>query len=392
VGAGILARPVADMNVRPTGTLDGLSMAEDTIHLPVDTVRSLMVDVFTALGVPPADADVCADVLIASDLRGIESHGVGRLKMYYDRIKVGIQFPVTDFQVVSDRGATAVVDGGHGMGHVVGVRSMQMAIDKAREFGLGSVAVRNSTHYGIAGYYALMAIKDGMAGLTMTNARPSIAPTFGVEPMLGTNPVTFGCPTDEACPFVIDCATSITQRGKIEVLEREGKPTPEGWAIDERGEPHTDTPALLEDFVARTAALLPLGGAGELLGGHKGYGYSAMVEILSAALQNGSHTKDLLGWQDGGRVPYKLGHFFLAIDIGHFIDLDAFKKTTGDICRALRTSKKTPGQARIWTAGEKEHEMERLRRQEGVPINPALQENIRIMQSELGLTGCDLPF
>ena len=125
--------------------------------------------------------------------------------------------------MVTDRGATAVVDGGHGMGHVVGVRSMQMAIDKAKEHGLGAVAVRNSTHYGIAGYYALMAIKAGMVGLTTTNARPSTAPTFGVEPMLGTNPITFGCPTDEECPFVIDCATSITQRGKIEVLDREGK-------------------------------------------------------------------------------------------------------------------------------------------------------------------------
>ena len=367
-------------------------MSNELVYLPVETVRSFMVDVFVALGVPADDADVCADVLIASDLRGIESHGVGRLKMYYDRIKAGVQFPVTDFQVVSNCGATAVVDGGHGMGHVIGVRSMQMAIDKAKEFGLGSVAVRNSTHYGIAGYYALMAIEAGMAGLTTTNARPSTAPTFGVEPMLGTNPITFGCPTDEECPFVIDCATSITQRGKIEVLEREGKPTPEGWAIDAEGNPYTDTPALLKDFVARTAALLPLGGAGELLGGHKGYGYSAMAEILSAALQNGSHTRDLLGWQDGESVPYKLGHFFLAIDIAHCIDIDAFKKTAGDICRALRASKKEPGQERIWTAGEKEYEMEQLRKQEGVPINPALQDNMAIMRSELGLTQYDFPF
>ena len=367
-------------------------MSDELVYLPVDTVRAFMVDVFIGLGVPADDADVCAGVLIASDLRGIESHGVGRLKMYYDRIKAGIQFPVTEFDVVNDRGATAVVDGGHGMGHVIGVRSMQMAIDKAKEFGLGSVAVRNSTHYGIAGYYALMAIEQGMAGLTMTNARPSIAPTFGVEPMLGTNPITFGCPTDEACPFVIDCATSITQRGKIEVLDREGKPTPEGWAIDEEGRPHTDTPALLKDFVARTAALLPLGGAGEVLGGHKGYGYSAMVEILSAALQNGSHTKDLLGWQDGERVPYKLGHFFLAIDIAHFIGLDVFKSVAGGICRALRTSKKEPGHDRIWTAGEKEYELEQLRRQEGVPINPALQKNMETMRSELGLAQYDFPF
>lgn len=367
-------------------------MASETVCVRVETVRGFMVDVFVGLGVPAEDAEVCADVLITSDLRGIESHGLGRLKMYYDRIKAGIQSAETHFEVVTDRGAAAVIDGGHGMGHVIGVRSMNMALAKAKEHGLGAVAVRNSTHYGIAGYYVLMAVREGMAGLAMTNARPSVAPTFGVEPMLGTNPVTFGCPTDEEFPFVIDCATSIAQRGKIEVLEREGKRTPEGWAIDADGRPYTDTAALLKDFVARTAALLPLGGAGELLGGHKGYGYGAMVEVLSAALQGGSHTKELLGWAGERRVPYKLGHFFLAIDIAHFIELDAFRKTAGDICRALRASKKVPGEPRIWTAGEKEYEIEILRRAEGIPVNPALQKNIRIMQDELGLSQYDFPF
>jgi LDH2 family malate/lactate/ureidoglycolate dehydrogenase len=367
-------------------------MPDQSVHLPVDTVRSFMVDVFRGLGVPEADAETCAEVLIASDLRGIESHGIGRLKMYYDRIRAGIQRPETAFDVVTDRGATAVVDGGHGMGQVIGVRSMNLAIEKARRHGLGAVAVRNSTHYGIAGYYVLMAVREGMAGFTTTNARPSIAPTFGVEPMLGTNPLTFGCPTDEPWPFVIDCATSITQRGKIEVLEREGKPTPEGWAIDDEGRPCTDTPALLEDLVARTAALLPLGGAGEILGGHKGYGYAAMAEIFSAALQDGSHTRDLLGWEDGRRVPYKLGHFFLAIDIAYFVPPDTFRKIAGDICRRLRESRKAPGAERIWTAGEKEYEMERRRREEGVPINPRLQQNLREMQTELGLSQYAFPF
>jgi len=364
----------------------------ETVFLPVEIVRRFMVDVLCGLGVPADDAGVCADVLIASDLRGIESHGIGRLKMYYDRIKAGIQHPTTDWQIIADRGATAVVDGRHGMGQVIGVRSMELAIDKARQYGLGAVAVRNSTHYGIAGYYVLMAVAQGMAGLTTTNARPSIAPTFGVEPMLGTNPLTFGCPTDEAFPFVIDCATSITQRGKIEVLDREGKPTPEGWAIDTEGRPYTDTAALLRDFVERRAALLPLGGTGELLGGHKGYGYAAMAEILCAALQQGSHTTELLGWEDGRRVPYKLGHFFLAIDISHFIELNLFKGTAGAICRALRHSKKAPGRSRIWTAGEKEYDSEQRVRRDGVPINPELQKAIRTMEADLGLSGHDFTF
>lgn len=367
-------------------------MNSETVHVPADKLRRFMSAVFVALGVPPEDADVCADVLITSDLRGIESHGVGRLKMYYDRIRAGIQSPVTKLQVVRDEGATAVLDGAHGMGHVIGVRSMNLAIDKARRHGLGAVAVRNSSHFGIAGYYALMAIRSDMAGLVMTNARPSIAPTFGVEPMLGTNPVTFGCPTDEDCPFLIDCATSITQRGKIEVLDREGRPTPAGWAIGPDGRACTDSPKLLTDLVARAAALLPLGGAGELLGGHKGYGYATMVEILSSALQGGSHTRDLLGWEGGERVPYRLGHFFLAVDIAHFIDPPAFKATAGEICRALRASRKQPHQQRIWTAGEKEHEMVRRRRAEGIPVSPRLRDDITTMREQLKLPDCALPF
>lgn len=360
-------------------------MATDNLRLPVETLRRFMLDVFVALGVPLDDASVCSDVLISSDLRGIESHGIGRLKMYYDRIRAGVQFPVTNYRVVNDRGATAVADGGHGMGHVIGVRSMNLAIAKAKEYGVGAVAVRNSTHYGIAGYYVLMAIREGMAGLTTTNARPTIAPTFGVEPMLGTNPITFGCPTDEECPFVIDCATSITQRGKIEVLEREGKPTPAGWAIDAEGKPHTDSRVLLKDFAAGAAALLPLGGAGEEFGGHKGYGYAVMAEILSAAFQAGSHTRALLGSEGGRPAPYRLGHFFLAIDIAHFVELNSFKRTVGDICRSLRASRKAPGQSRIWTAGEKEFEMEKLRRREGIPVTDALLADMRTMQRELRL-------
>ncbi|MFW9917678.1 MAG: Ldh family oxidoreductase [Candidatus Thorarchaeota archaeon] len=365
-------------------------MAEKVIYIPVETLKRFMNDVFMKLGVPGEDAQICSDILIASDLRGIDSHGVGRLKMYYDRIKAGIQFPETKLQFLKETATTATIDGGHGMGHVIGYRSMELAIKKAREYGLGAVAVRNSTHYGIAGYYVLMAAKENMMGLTVTNARPSIAPTFGVEPMLGTNPVTFGAPSDMEFPFVIDCATSISQRGKIEYLDRAEKPTPEGWAIDQEGKPHTETKQLLKDLVARTAALLPLGGAGELLGGHKGYGYAAMVEILSASLQGGSYMKDLLGFDaDGKRVPYKLGHFFLAVNIENFIDIETCKRITGEIMRGLQNSKKVPGQPRIYVAGEKEYEMEQIRVKEGIPANPNLQKNLRIMQEELGLTSYD---
>ena len=173
---------------------------------------------------------------VTSDKRGIDSHGIGRfVPIYVDRLDDGILNPVTRLEVVKDRGATAVVDANNGFGHVAGVFAANLAIEKAKNFGLGMVAVKNSSHYGFAGYYAMMAAKEGMIGLTGTNARPSIAPTFGVENMLGTNPLTFAIPTDEEFPFVLDCATSVSQRGRIEVYAREGKTLPSGWAIDRRG-------------------------------------------------------------------------------------------------------------------------------------------------------------
>jgi len=368
-------------------------MNNGTVYIPVKLMKRFMKDVFLGLGVPDPDADICTDVLITSDLRGIDSHGIGRLKMYYDRIKAGIQYPVTNMTVVKETETTATIDGGHGMGHVIAYKSMTMAIEKAKKYGLGSTAVRNSTHYGIAGYYSLMAIKQGMIGLTVTNARPSIPPTFGIEPMYGTNPLTIGVPTDEPFPFLIDCATSISQRGKIELLDRAEKPTPEGWAIDSEGKPHTDTKKLLKDLVDGTASLLPIGGRGETFGGHKGYGWATIVEILSSALQEGSFLKDLKGLDNkGNRIPYKLGHFFLAINIENFISPEIFKKIAGTIMRELRNSKKEPGQPRIYTAGEKEYEMEKKRNKEGIPVNKNLKKNLKIMQKELNLSGYEFPF
>lgn len=332
---------------------------------------------FMAAGVPEADAAICAHVLIESDMRGIDSHGIGRLKpIYIDRIREGIIDPVTRIEVDREGPTTAVLDGHNGMGQVVACKAMQMAIDKAKDYGLGMTAVRNSNHYGIAGYYVKMAADAGMIGLTGTNARPSIAPTFGIENMLGTNPLTFGLPTDEDFPFILDCATSITQRGKIEVYQREGKPLPEGWVIGSDGQARTDTEQVLLDLVSGGAALAPLGGIGEELGGYKGYGYATVVEILSAALQGGPFLRALSGIADGKKVPYRLGHFFLAINVEAFTELEAFRATTGEILRALRNSKKAPGQSRIYTAGEKEHLAYLERSAIGVPINEALERDI----------------
>jgi L-2-hydroxycarboxylate dehydrogenase (NAD+) len=361
-------------------------MTKEEKFIPFDVVEKFMVDVMVKAGIPSDDAKIIADVLVKADKLGFDSHGVNRLKpIYLDRINDGILNPVTNIEVVKETPTTAVVDGHNGMGHVIAFKSMQIAIDKAKKFGMGMVAVRNSTHYGFAGYYPLMATENNMIGITGTNARPSIAPTFGVENMLGTNPLTFGIPSDEDFPFLLDCATSITQRGKVEVYARQGKDMPKGWVIDQNGESKTNSVEVLEDLIAGRAAFTPLGGVGEETGGYKGYGYATVVEILSAALQQGAFMKMLTGIQNGKKVPYPLGHFFIAIDINAFVEPDDFKHTTGEILRELRASQKMPGQDRIYTAGEKEHNTWMYRKDKGVPFNDALFQEFTGLCKTYGL-------
>ncbi len=353
-------------------------------HVQIDTLRSFMVDVFVKVGVPTDDAETCADVLIAADRQGIDSHGVSRLKpIYYDRIMAKQQHPTTNFDIVKEGPTTAVVDGHTGMGMIVGRKAMEMAIAKADKLGMGMVVARNSAHFGIAGYYAQMAVDAGMIGIVGTNARPSIPPTYGTENMLGTNPLTFGMPSDEAFPFMLDCATSIIQRGKVEVYAREGKKVPEGLVIGADGKFMTDPDQILRDLTQGTAALLPIGGAAET-GGYKGYGYATVVEILSASLQGGAFLKALTGTN--------LGHFFMAVDVEAFTDLPSFKKTTGDILRELRASRKMPGYDRIYTAGEKEYITWQERKKTGIPLNESLQKELRQLRDECGLKKYKLSF
>lgn len=366
-----------------------------TQRVPSDVLEAFMTDVFKGIGVPDRDAEICSDVLITADQRGIDSHGIGRLKpIYYDRIVHDrVQQPVTHVDVIKDHMATAVVDGHDGMGMVIGHACMQKAIEKARTYGMGMVVARNSTHYGMAAYYPMMACREAMIGITGTNARPSIAPTFGVENMLGTNPLVFGMPTDEDFIFTNDYATSISQRGKIEQYAREGKELPAGWVIDQNGKAMTDPKVVLQSLVDGTAALCPLGGIGEELGGYKGYGYATVVEILSSALAQGAFLKQLLGFDEqGNKVPYRLGHFFMAIDISAFTDVDRFKQSTGDLLRELRNSLKAPGCNRIYTAGEKEHLAWQERKDIGIPLSTVVQRQILDMRDALGLDAYSFAF
>lgn len=363
------------------------NITETRPFVPWELMNSFMIDAFKGYGVPEEDAKICADVLLESDRRGIESHGCNRFKpIYIDRIIKGTLLPVTEIEILKETPTTVVMDAHDGMGMVASYRMMEKLIEKAKTYGMAGGAIRNSTHYGIAGYWTTMASKEGMVGITGTNARPSIAPTFGVENMLGTNPLTFSIPTDEEFPFCLDCATSIVQRGRIEYYAREGKPTPAGTVISEKGEALTDSAQILKDLVAGTAALAPLGGIGEELAGYKGYGYATVVEILSAALSGGKFMKALTGVSEDGKPQmYGLGHFFFVVDPEAFMGREEFKKIAGDICRALRASKKAPGEDRIYTAGEKEYDMWLFRKDKGVPVGEAVQKDIITVRDALGL-------
>jgi L-2-hydroxycarboxylate dehydrogenase (NAD+) len=382
--------------------------AEELPIVDFEYMKEFMKEVFLSYGVTPERAEICSDVLIEADKRGIDSHGLGRLKpIYCDRMDDGILWPEKPIDIITESETTALVDGNLGLGLYIGPHCMQMAIDKAKKYGVGFVACRNSTHYGIAGYYATMATDQGCIGFTGTNARPSIAPTFGVEPMMvsfplftffptplvkksshvsafhnkqGTNPLVFGLPSSDDFPFVIDCATSVNQRGKIEKYAREGVDTPAGAVIDDQGIERTDTEGILRDMVLGKCALTPVGGAGDKMGGYKGFGWAATVELLCTALQSGPWGEDICGVDraTGKPKPMPLGHFFLAIDIEKICPLDTFKKNTGEFLKAVRESKKAPtGPGRIWTAGEPENDARIARTaQGGMKVVVPLQKNM----------------
>lgn len=365
---------------------------KNQVFLRFKQIESFILDVMTGIGVPKKDATVIAEILVESDKRGIDSHGIGRLMLYYQRIKRGQINPVTNITVERQTLGTARLNANNGMGHVAAKKGMQIAIEKAKMCGIGMVTVGNSNHYGIAGYFSSMASKQGMIGMTGTNARPAIAPTGGVEPMLGTNAFTISVPTDWKFDWVADHATSTTQRGKIETFARLSRNIPPGWVVDENGNAITDSKKILNLLVDSKAALTPLGGLGTEMGGHKGYNYATWIEIMSSCLSNANFLKACSGVKNGKYVPYNLGHFFIAMDIEAFIDLDEFKKTSGDLLRQLAASKKAPGVDHIYIAGEIEYNKYKERLNSGVPITEETQRQILQMQQELELFNYNFDF
>lgn len=279
------------------------------------------------------------------------------------------------------------MDGGGGLGPPIAYRAMQLAISKAKRNYVGLVSVRNSNHYGIAAYYAMMALEHDMIGISATNAKPVVLPTFGREAMLGTNPISIAVPAGRERPFVLDMATSTVAQGKVEICERAGKPIPLGWATDEKGRPTNDPVLVLENINARRGGgLLPLGGMGEETGGHKGYGLAFAVDIFSALLSGAAcsaltYSDD----KDGRPLPCNLGHFLGAIRIDGFREMSRFKASMDDLICRIKNSSKLEGFERIYIHGEKEFDVVEKRMNEGVPLGPIVALDLQSVAREWGI-------
>jgi LDH2 family malate/lactate/ureidoglycolate dehydrogenase len=353
-------------------------MTDRPLRVSTATLKTFVVSVFDRWGAPPAIADLTADLMVRTDLRGVDSHGVGMLPTYQRWFRRGWIVPAAEPKVDRDEGTTAVLDGRQAFGHYTAKLAMELAIAKARAHGVGFVTCHNSNHYGAAANYSMMALAHGMIGLSLTNTGPAVVPTHGRQAMLGTNPISLAAPADRECPFVLDMATSTVAIGKLSVALRWGKPIPAGWALDPDGQPTTD-PAV----AYRTKHLTPLGATREL-GGHKGYGLAVMVDILAGVLAGATFAD--VRRRDADPVRPDIGHFLGAIDIARFRDLNAFKADLDDLLRALKDSPKAEGQHRIYVAGEPEWECEQRRRREGIPLAPGLVSQLREVSAEAGVS------
>jgi len=354
----------------------------DTFTVQEKPLRRFCEQVLAKLGVPAEDARVTTDVLVLADLRGIDSHGVARLGRYVNGLKQGTMKATDQSRVIREAKATALVDGGQSLGQVVGKKAMDLAIHKARDTSVGVVAVRNSNHYGIAGYYALMALEHNLIGVSMTNAGPLVVPTFGRTSILGTNPISLAAPAMKEKSFVLDMATSTVPRGKVEVYNRLGQPMPHGWAVDETGRSSTDPARVLNALAKRLGGgLLPLGGEGEELGGHKGYGLALMVDVLCGVLSGAATGLQVYAEEKKPNV----GHFFMALDPTAFRPLDEFRRDMDRLARELKDSPKAQGQDRIYVHGEKSFARTEKFRKEGIPLDPKVVDGLKKIGTDLGI-------
>ena len=340
----------------------------------------LTVEVFTRNGYSRSDCEDIANVLLASDRMGIESHGVQRMKLYTHSLEIGRIKRGAKSEIVRETPVSAVIDAHDAIGQPVSVAAMQMAIDKAKKAGVGIVVVRDSNHYGIAGYYAKMACKEGLMGFSCTNSEAIMVPTFARKAMLGSNPIACAFPA-EPYDFFFDASTTVVTRGKLEMYNKMEKPLPEGWALDKDGHPSTNAPDVLANIVAKKGGgIMPLGGSTEQLGSHKGYGYGMLCEIFSSILSMGATSNYCM---TGGKG--QICHGFMAINPAYFGDPAAIKEHFSKYLQELRDAPKADGQERIYTHGEKEVAAVKRIMENGIPVNDNTMVEVLDLCNYLGM-------
>src|SRR5882757_3940812 len=359
-------------------------MAEvETKVFIIEALREFSTRMFIHFGVPKIDAAQAADVLAAADLRGIDSHGVARLHSYFDMLTLRRINPLPEIKVLRSTPSTATIDGDNGLGLVVGPHANRFAMDMAERFGSGWVSVQNTNHYGIAGYYVLKALERDLIGWAMTNSTMLVAPLWGAERMLGTNPMAIAFPGKEEPPIVVDLATSAAAYGKIEIARRRGEPIPEGWAIDSEGRSTTNP-----DDMVDGGALLPLGSDRDR-GGHKGYGLAIMVDVLCGVLTGANWGPFAPPFALRQEIPRRsvgkgIGHFFGAMQIDGFMDVTEFKKRIDEWIEVFRNTKPVQGKS-VLIPGDPEHQEEAIRRKEGIPLLPAVVNDLLDISKQTGI-------
>lgn len=356
------------------------------VTYPAAKLKDFAREIFIKIGCSDADASLAAEVLLSADRRGIDSHGIARLSGYVRLWQAGRLNPSPAIKVVHETPSTAVVDGDKGLGLVVAPKAMEIAISKAAEVGSGWVSVRNSNHFGIAGYHAMMALPSDMIGMAMTNASPLVAPTFSLDRLLGTNPIAVAVPAGEEAPFVADMATTTAANGKLEILQRAGRQAPLGWIQDKSGRPSTDPHELKNG-----GALIPLGSDYEH-GSHKGYCLGAVVDIFSAVLSGANYGPWVPPFvaflaPPADPVGEGIGHFLGAMRVDAFRPADDFKKNMDNWIRRFRSSTPAEGHDRVMIPGDPEREMEAHREQHGVPVNPKVLDDLKALAARFDVNG-----
>ena len=346
-----------------------------------DRLHQFAVNLFIKIGCPNDQAIEAANVLLSADLRGVDSHGVARLVGYLRLYKKNRINPKPQLSVVHETPSTAVVDGDAGLGLVAGPYAMRLAIEKAKNVGTGWVAVKNSNHYGIAGYHAMMALEADCIGISMTNASPLVAPTYAKERLLGTNPIAVAVPAGEEPPFVADMATTTAANGKLEILQRKNESAPLGWLQDKEGQPTQAAKGIVEG-----GALLPLGGDREH-GSHKGFILGSVVDILSAVLSGANYgpwVPPFVSFLDPHPNPVGegIGHFFGALRIDAFRPASEFKSHMDNWIKRFRNAETINETNKVIIPGDPERYMERLRKKEGIPLLDTVVKDLQSLSEQ----------